>query len=118
MWGGNDETTANPLIPVIMASQAYKDHGAIIIWWDESESDGVAGDNGDDFNHTIGEIVISEHAHKNVNGVPYASAVNFTHSSDLRTFQNIFHAGPYLRDAANAPDLSDLFQPGAVPQKP
>ena len=29
------------VIPVIMASKAYQDHGAIIIWWDESESDGV-----------------------------------------------------------------------------
>jgi hypothetical protein len=106
------------IIPVIMASPAYKDHGAIILWWDESEGDGVAGDNGDDFNHTMGEIVISEHSHKNVDGRPYASPVNFTHSSDLRTFQNIFHAGPYIRDAANAPDLSDLFQPGAIPKKP
>src|SRR5207253_5112873 len=45
----------------------------LIIWWDESESDGVAGDNADDFNHTIGEIVISSRAHRNVNGLPYAS---------------------------------------------
>ena len=106
------------IIPVIMASDAYKNHGAIIIWWDESEGDGVAGDNADDFNHTIGEIVISTRAHKNVDGMPYASPVLFTHSSDLRTMQNIFHAGPYLRDAANVNDLSDLFQPGAVPKKP
>jgi phosphatidylinositol-3-phosphatase len=101
-----------------MASKAYKDHGAIIIWWDESEQDGVAGDNPDDFNHTIGEIVISRRAHKNVNGLPYASPVNFTHSSDLRTMQEIFHAGPFVGDALNAEDLSDLFDPGAVPKKP
>ena len=56
------------IVPVIMASNAYKNHGVIIIWWDESESDGVAGDNADDFNHTIGEIVISPRAHPNVNG--------------------------------------------------
>jgi hypothetical protein len=106
------------VVPVIMASDAYKNHGAIIIWWDESESDGVAGDNADDFNHTVGEIVISPHAHRNVNGVPYASPVDFTHSSDLRTMQEIFRVGPYVRDAANANDLSDLFGPGAVPSKP
>lgn len=106
------------IIPVIMASQAYKDHGVIILWWDESESDGVSGDNPDRFDHTVPEIIISKHAHKNVDGRPYASTVNFTHSSDLRTLQNIFHVGPYIRDAANAPDLSDLFQPGAVPKKP
>ncbi len=106
------------IVPVIMASSAYKNHGVIIIWWDESESDGVLGDKQDDFTHTIGEIVISDRAHANVHGLPYASPVNFTHSSDLRTMQNIFHVGPYLDDAASATDLSDLFQPGAVPKKP
>jgi len=107
------------IIPVIMASDAYKNHGAIIIWWDESESDGVPGDNGDDFNHTIGEIVISSRAHKNVGGLPYASPLNFTHSSDLRTMQEIFGTGgPFLGDAANALDLSDLFDAGAIPKKP
>ncbi|MBO0727169.1 MAG: hypothetical protein J2P52_16305, partial [Blastocatellia bacterium] len=103
------------IVPMIMESKAYKNHGVIIIWWDESESDGVAGDNGDDFNHTIGEIIISKHAHKNVNGLPYASPVEFTHSSDLRTMQEIFRVGPFLRDAANANDLSDLFERGAIP---
>jgi len=106
------------IIPVIMESNAYKNHGAIIVWWDESERDGVASDNPDDFNHTIGEIVISERAHPNVNGVPYASPLNFTHSSDLRTMQEIFHVGPFLGDAVNGIDLSDLFKPGAVPKKP
>jgi hypothetical protein len=106
------------VVPIIMASKAYKDHGVIIVWWDESESDGVSGDNPDDFNHTIGEIVISPRAHKNVNGLPYASPVNYTHSSDLRTMQEIFHAGPFVRDAANANDLSDLFDEGAIPNKP
>jgi phosphatidylinositol-3-phosphatase len=106
------------IVPVIMASNAYKNHGVIVIWFDESESDGVAGDNPDDFNHTIGEIIISPRAHKNVGGRPYASSVNYTHSSDLRTLQNIFHVGPYLGDAANATDLSDLFDAGAVPKKP
>ncbi len=105
------------VIPVIMASNAYKNHGAIIIWFDESEQD-AAGDNPDDFNHTITEIVISPRAHKNVDGLPYASSVNYTHSSDLRTMQEIFRVGPLLGDAANANDLSDLFKPGAVPKKP
>lgn len=105
------------IIPMIMASKAYKDHGAIIIWWDESESN--SGENGDDFSHTIGEIVISQHAHENVGVVPYASPVNFTHSSDLRTMQQIFGLDePFLNDAANATDLSDLFGPGAIPKKP
>ena len=105
------------IIPEIMASNDYKNHGAIIIWFDESEQDAV-GDNPDDFNHTIAEIVISPRAHENVHGLPYASSVNYTHSSDLRTMQEIFRVGPLLGDAANANDLSDLFKPGAFPKKP
>lgn len=76
-----------------MASKAYKEHGVIVIWFDESEQDSVANDNPDEFGHTIGEIVISQRAHKNVNGVPFASQVNLTHSSDLRTIQEIFRTG-------------------------
>ena len=60
--------------------------------FDESEQDGVAGDNADYFDHTIGEIVISEAARQS-GGQPFASAVNFTHSSDLRSMENIFTCG-------------------------
>ena len=104
------------VVPIIMASTAYQNNGAIILWWDESEADGVAGDNANDFNHTLGEIVISPLAHPNVNGLPYNSLVNYTHSSDLRTMQEIFNVGPYLGDAANATDLADLFAAGTIPQ--
>ena len=112
------------VVPEIMASKAYKEGGAIIIWMDESEPDGETGDNADDFNHAINEIVISPLAHENVNGVPYASSIPYSHSSDLRTMQEIFHvratqgSSPYLGDAANATDLSDLFQPGVIPSRP
>jgi hypothetical protein len=106
------------IIPMIMASDAYKDNGVIVIWFDESEQDGDPGDNADEFNHTIPEIIISPLAHPNVNGVPYASTLNYTHSSDLRTWQEVFHVGPFLADAAKATDLSGLFAPGAVPKKP
>ena len=102
------------IVPAIMASKAYKNHGVIIIWWDETES--VAGENPNDAAHTLGEIIISPLAHANVAGVPYASAVNYTHSSDLRTMQLIFGVGPFLNDAANANDLSDLFEPGVIPK--
>jgi hypothetical protein len=105
------------VIPKIMGSFAYQDRGAIIIWWDESERDGAAGDNPDDFTHTIGEIVISPLAHPNVNGLPFASSVLLTHSSDLRTMQKIFHVTkPFLLgDAVHANDLSSLFADGAIP---
>jgi phosphatidylinositol-3-phosphatase len=104
------------IVPAIMASDAYKNHGVIVLWWDEAESDGVAGDNADDFNHTLPAIIISRDARKNVDGLPYASPVNYTHSSFLRTMQDIFRVGPYLGDAANANDLSDLFKPGSIPK--
>jgi hypothetical protein len=104
------------IIPVIMASKAYQNHGVIIIWWDETES--VNGESANDSSHTLGEIVISSHAHSNVNGIPYASPVDYTHSSDLRTMQLLFGITPFLNDANSANDLSDLFGPGAIPKKP
>ena len=104
------------VIPMIMASPAYQSKGAIIIWWDESENDGDANDNPDDLNHTVGEIVISPLAHPNVGGVPFASDVFLTHSSDLRTMQEIFHVTrPFsLGDAVHANDLSSLFADGVI----
>ncbi|HJZ72809.1 MAG TPA: alkaline phosphatase family protein, partial [Vicinamibacterales bacterium] len=102
------------LVPMIMASDAYKKHGVIMLWWDESEGDGVPGDNRDSFSHTIPFIVISKEAHKNENGVPFASPVNYSHSSFLRTMQELFRVGPLLGDAANAEDLSDLFKNGVL----
>ena len=105
------------MIPVIMASKAYRDHGAIIIWWDESEQDGVAGDNPDDLTHTIGEIVISPDAHPNEGGIPFASDV-LPHSF----VRSAHHAGNlpvtrpfFLGDAIHANDLSSLFAEGANP---
>jgi hypothetical protein len=110
------------LVPMIMSSPAYR-NSVVILWWDESEQDGEPNDNPDDFNHTIGEIVISPFAHPNEGGLPYASSIPYSHSSDLRTMQEIFHvrangSSPYLGDAVNATDLSDLFAPGVIPSRP
>jgi phosphatidylinositol-3-phosphatase len=116
------DNTVSRLVPMIMASEAYRDGGAIVLWWDESES--ISGENANDYSHTIGEIIISPLAHQNENGLPYASPYDYSHSSDLRTMQEIFHvkatggSSPYLGDAANATDLSDLFQPGVIPSRP
>jgi hypothetical protein len=41
--------------------------------------------------------------------VGYKSTTAFTHSSTLRTIQEIFGVTPFLRDAANATDLSEFF---------
>ncbi len=94
------------IIPMIASSQAYKDDGLIILWWDETEG-------GDDASHTIGEIVISPDAKGNA----YTNQIRYTHSSDLLTMQKIFNVGPCLRDACGANDLSDLFVPGAIPDQ-
>lgn len=117
------DNALSKLVPLIMSSRAYRDGGVIVLWWDESERDGAPGDNADDFNHTIPEIIISPLARKNDNGVPYASSIDYTHSSDLRTWQEVFHvrasgSSPWLGDAANATDLSDLFEPGVIPSRP
>jgi hypothetical protein len=100
-----------------MGSEAYKNNGVIILWWDESEK--VSGDvTGDDFAHTLPFIVISKNAHSNVDGKPYASHVNMSHSSFLREMQTIFGVSPFLGDAANVNDLSDLFKPGNLHEAP
>lgn len=117
------DNTVSRLVPLIMSSKAYRDGGVIVLWWDESEADGETGDNADDFNHSIGEIIISPLAHHNEGGLPYASPLNYSHSSDLRTMQEIFHvkasgSSPWLGDAVNATDLSDLFEPGVIPTQP
>jgi hypothetical protein len=96
------------IVPQIMASQAYKNNGVIVIWFDETEG-------GDTSAFTLPEIVISPLAKGNA----YTNNILYTHSSDLRTLQELFGVfGPgntFLGDAANATDLSDLFVPGAIP---
>jgi hypothetical protein len=100
------------VVPLIMASEAYKDHGLIVLWWDESEG-------GDSPAFTLPFIVISRDVRKTWNGLPYASAIQFSHSSTLRTMQEVFDVDPkagygWLGDAANATDLSSLFRPGTI----
>jgi hypothetical protein len=82
-------------IPIIMASNAYKEGGAIFITWDESEGGELP----------IGMIVLSPFA----KGKGYNNTLKYYHSSTLRTVQEIFGVTPLLNDAANQIDLSDLF---------
>jgi len=105
------------VVPIIMASQAYKDNGVIVIWTDETE-----GTNQNDFSHTLAFIVISKLA----KGKAYASTKDYTHSSDLATLQKVFGLRAntptgYLNDAANpqldgTTDISDMFKPGVIPK--
>ena len=91
------------LVPEIMASSAYKNNGMIVLWWDETEG-------GDDPSRTIPEIIISPDAKGNA----YDSTVLYTHSSDLKTMEELFGLG-CLQGACSANDLSDMLVPGAIP---
>jgi hypothetical protein len=100
------------VVPLIMASDAYEDGAVIALWWDETEG-------GDTEQFTIPFIIISKHAHKNVGGLPYSNTIKYSHSSFLRTMQEIFDVDPdagfpFLGDAVNATDLRALFKPGTI----
>lgn len=82
-------------LPKLLDSAAYQNAGALFIVWDESE-------NGDG---PIGLIALSPLA----KGGGYCSTNRYTHSSLLRTLQEIFGVRPWLGDAARAYDLEDLF---------
>ena len=97
------------IVPKIMASQAYKNNGAIVIWFDETEMGNTSA-------YTLAEIVISPLAKGNA----YDSTLTYTHSSDLKTMEEVFGVsapgGGFLGDA-NTPgtnDLSDMFVAGAL----
>lgn len=105
------------VVPEIMASPAYKNNGVIVIWWDETEG-------GDDATFTLPYIVISPLAKGNA----YASSVPLSHSSDIKTWEELFglpelnnpipaaetnnFGGFNTVSAAN--DISDLFVAGAI----
>jgi phosphatidylinositol-3-phosphatase len=82
-------------IPRIMQSRAYADGGAIFITWDEADAN----------DQPIGLIVLSPLA----KGAGYSNAIPYSHSSTLRSLQEIFDVGPLLCDAAKAESLGDLF---------
>jgi PKD repeat protein len=86
-------------LPAILSSQAYSNNGAIFILWDEAAS----GDG------PIGMIVLSPLAKPG----GYSNSIHYTHGSTLRTMQEIFNVAPFLGDAANQVDLSDLFSFGS-----
>jgi hypothetical protein len=92
----NGDTWLSEQVPMILDSKVFKEGGVLFITWDESEG----GD------HPIGMIVLSPFA----KGGGYSNSIHYTHSSTLRTNQEILGVRPFLGDAANANDLSDLFK--------
>ena len=98
---GDDWLAAN--LPTILNSRAYQNNGLIIIIWDEGNYFNADG--------PIGCIILSPLA----KGGGYHNTIHYTHSATLRTLQEIFGVRPFLGDAANSGDLSDLFVSGAIP---
>jgi len=90
------DTWLSQNLPTILNSQAYQNGGVVFITWDEGEG----GDG------PIGMIVLSHDA----KGGGYSNTIHYTHSSTLRTIEEIFGVSPLLGDAANATDLRDLFK--------
>jgi phosphatidylinositol-3-phosphatase len=90
----NGDTWLSTEVPRIMESAAYKKGGAIFITWDE----------GGGSESPIGMIVLSPFAKAG-----YAGQMEYSHSSTLRTMQEIFAVQPFLRAAANSTSLGDLF---------
>ncbi len=84
------------VIPRIEASPVYqRGHAAILITWDEGSGNS---------DQPIGMIAISPDAKAG-----YASKVRMSHSSTLRTLEEVFGVTPLLGDAVNANSLADLF---------
>ena len=103
------------VVPMIMASPAYKHNTVIVIWSDETEPQDNSDTHYNDFTHSIMEIIISPlakgHAYHN-------DSITYTHSSDVITLQEAFPIGPKqghpflgqtTMDAAGNRDYSDMF---------
>jgi phospholipase C len=89
-------------LPPILTSQAYLNGGIVFITWDEGESTSLTKTS----DGPIGMIVLSPDA----KGAGYSNTIHYTHSSTLRTLQELFGVTPLLGDAAHASDLRDLFK--------
>ena len=90
-------------VPAILNSSAYQNNGALFIIFDQASS----GDG------PIPMIVLSP-----LGKVNYTNSIHYDHSSTLLTMQEIFGVPPCLRNACNAADLSDLFQPSVIAKLP
>jgi hypothetical protein len=97
------------VVPLIMASQAYKNNGEIVIWNDETEQpDGSTSTAG----YTSMEIVISPLAKGNA----FADSTPYTHSNDLHTLEDIFGAyDGYLGGAQGVDSMRGLHVANAIP---
>jgi hypothetical protein len=93
------------IIPKIMAAPAFTNNGIIIIRFDETEG-------GDTTSYTVPEIIISPLAKGNA----YASSVVMSHSSDVKTLEEIY--GLNFTNSAGANYLSNAIPSGETAATP
>lgn len=110
--GGSDQCAISEgdnflsiLIPKIMASATFTNNGLIIIRFDETEG-------GDTTNYSIPEIIISPLAKGNA----YASSVVMSHSSDVKTMEEIF--GLNYTNSSKANYMSNAIPSGETAATP
>jgi hypothetical protein len=94
------DTWLSTEVPKIQASAAYKNNGVLFILWDEGDEPTI----GPAANGPIPLFVLSPKAKTN-----YASNTAFSHSSMLKTVQEILGVSPLLGGAASATDLAEFF---------
>jgi hypothetical protein len=95
------DTWLSTQVPAILKSREYRSGGVLFIVWDEGEyANGVRGTDG-----PIGLIVLSPLA----KGKGYTNKIHYTHSSTLRTIEELLGVHPFLGDASRARDLRALF---------
>ncbi|HWE63332.1 MAG TPA: alkaline phosphatase family protein [Chloroflexota bacterium] len=92
-------------VPLILRSPAYRQGGVLFITWDEGNSPVNFLDRDDQASDgPIGLLVLSPYARAG-----YRNTISYTHSSTLRTIQEILGVTPLLGGAQHARDLRDLF---------
>lgn len=88
------------VVPMITGSETFKKDGALFITWDE-------GSTGSDDNNPVGMIMLSPFIKAG-----YTNNTAYSHTSYLKTIQEIFNVSPLLGSAADfyTQDLSDFFK--------
>jgi hypothetical protein len=96
------------IVPMIEASQAFKNNGLIEIWTDEDEGDTPSTD----ANYSNMEILIGH----DTLGNAFTDVVPMDHNTDLKTWLELYglsEAG-YPSAVTGSNDLSSLLKPGAI----
>ncbi len=115
-YTGNDAGIAqgdnflSQVVPMIEASQAFKDNGLIVIWTDEDEGDTPNTNQ----NYSNMEILIGH----DTKGNAFTDFVPMNHNTDLQTYLELYGLGDggYPANIAGSNNLGSLLNAGAVPE--